>query len=636
MTDGQVLCKLPEKGDIYWTEKASAKLYYFQPAPEEIPTGFTQAEDGRYYRVVTPASRLNQQESITACQSLGGTTLALPYPKIRVEKLAKLMQAAGFTNAWTIGKGTATGTIIVDYSGELKLVPNASDPNQAWPPSIPNPAVTASDCITLNINTSTGVPFWSAMKCSSTLVSSYVCEASPPYFQIPSTKRWFRISLYPKVKPKGAMSAEWFCLRHGGSLASTQGPTENSSECALLDNVASSSSSAKQNTGSITGTLMMSSKYRLNGFEQQTQTGQFLTSVKDIIVTSAGDCALECGRTEECISFSVTPTESLQKKGLLCRIPDPYDTFWKENNETTLYFERPLPYPSDVHLATDGNFYKVTPASSNELLTPTEHRDKCNFFFGVIAPVYPRKMAAAVEAMFLKAYPASISSWWTSLAGLGYHEGKLLIPANSGELKLVPDASDPKQAWSTSSSIPNPVTASHCIALNTDTNTGAPFWNAVDCSSTLIKSYVCEASPPYFQIPSTKRWFRISLYPKVNPTGQMSAEWFCQRDGGTLAPTYGPTGLPTLTNALSLVLGTTSMSVHACGTRLSNGSWSMCGENVQPSLKGSQPDSQFWFTGEPGGTGSTNFLAVRYSADKATYLWDDVAMNQLGFICGLP
>ncbi|CAG0922697.1 unnamed protein product, partial [Notodromas monacha] len=336
---------------------------------------------------------------------------------------------------------------------------------------------------------------------------------------------------------------------------------------------------------------------RLSAFKQQTPLGQFINSAKDVIVDSAEDCALECGRTEFCTSFSVTPiTESSQKKSILCRIPDPKDTYWKENNATTLYFEPVLTRMRGVNLATDGNLYLVTFAP-DELITTSDHMKKCEFFAGVLAPMYPRKRAAAIEAMTVKAYPASMADQpaaaeippgftqaedgryykiVTSASGMSQH---------SGELKLVPNASDPEQVWSTSSAIPSPVTASHCITLNKDTANGDPFWNAVDCSSTLITSYVCEASPPYFQIPSTKRWFRISLYPKVIPVGHMSAGWLCQRDGGTLAPTYGPTGLPTLTNALSWVIEKTDLRLYACGANLQNGSWTMCGAATLVAVK---------------------------------------------------
>ncbi|CAG0923065.1 unnamed protein product [Notodromas monacha] len=496
----------------------------------------------------------------------------------------------------------------------------------------------------------------------------------------------------------------------------------NTYECYLLGMLPTSSTSKENYSNSTTGTLFMSSKYHLSGFQKQNQSGQFINSAQDIIVDSAGDCALACGRTESCTSFSVTPVETSQKKGMLCRIPPPADTYWKENNETTLYFEPPLPYLSEVQLVTDGNFYKVTYAV-DELLITADLIKKCEFFGGALAPMYPRKRAAAIEAMHVKAFPDSlINGWWTSAVGFGTADGKVFIPAYqpaaeeipagfsqaedgryykivtsasgvsqrdsllecqalggtslalpypqkraekiaklmqavgvtsawtigkgtaagtlvveySGELKLMPNANDRNQAWSTSSSIPNPVTASHCITLNRDTNTGAPFWNAMDCSSTVVKSYVCEASPPYFQIPSTKRWFRMSLHPTGNPTGKMSAEWFCQRDGGTLAPTYGPTGLPTLTNALSMVIEKTDLFVYACGNNLLNGSWSMCGGTVQPSLKDSQRDLQFWFPGEPSGEAGSNFLALKYSTQLGTYAWDDAAVYQIGFVCGLP
>ncbi|CAG0912618.1 unnamed protein product [Notodromas monacha] len=99
------------------------------------------------------------------------------------------------------------------------------------------------------------------------------------------------------------------------------------------------------------------------------------------------------------------------------------------------------------------------------------------------------------------------------------------------------------------------------------------------CDS-LITSYICEAYPPYFYIQSTHTWLRISLNPLVSYNGTMSAEWYCKRDGGYLAPTFGPNGLPTMTPALSMVLGTNaSLGLFACGSDAAlEDSWLMCGD----------------------------------------------------------
>jgi hypothetical protein len=139
--------------------------------------------------------------------------------------------------------------------------------------------------------------------------------------------------------------------------------------------------------------------------------------------------------------------------------------------------------------------------------------------------------------------------------------------------------SDPNQLWEDSFFPPAVIGTSLCVVLRLTPNTTRPYFTLDSCMST-VSTAICEFAPPYFQDPTSRRWYKVVNAVNMRSLQSISQE-FCQGEGGTLANPMGRNTLSSFSKAMRLVTDTSS--VWVCGSRVGTSTtWSFCDGTVEP------------------------------------------------------